>query len=383
MHRKWRQHVLTVLMMLGLLAWPGHAAAKKTEPSPNPMKHIIVVSIDGLSQETYLACAGDNMKELARDGSATDRCLTVRSETIEAAEASLLTGSLPEEHMHFSRKDPVSVESMLDVMLRSGNSVLVVDGSGGRLRGFARGQNQYAKLNAITPDQKVLDKAADLFIARRPYFTYVYLNDCRSPMIDQRERALALARIDAGIGRWIQLLKERSIYEQSAVILVSSRSSSDSDLGPLVIRAPGLKSRQNLAGSSIIDIAPTLCALADLEAPRGSSGLTLWNAMQRPEAENSKLAEIRLEELQNERLRVWQRYNTTVKERDRYSHQMEEIKEERENVFHFAGERERTIGLLRDQLNRFKGIIAGMTIFFLCGYLIEYRILKKKFLLFK
>jgi chorismate mutase len=90
-----------------------------------------------------------------------------------------------------------------------------------------------------------------------------------------------------------------------------------------------------------------------------------------------------VDELEKERVRVWTRFYQSMKERDSLSHQIAEIKEEQQSIFDYAGQNEQTIAHLRKRLNQGKGLMAGMIVLFLIGYLIEYRWLKRRFMLFK
>ncbi|MGE5405167.1 MAG: hypothetical protein ACM3PP_09510, partial [Candidatus Saccharibacteria bacterium] len=289
-------------------------------------------------------------------------------------------------HKHYGYRDKVAAESLLEVFDSDDRSFLVIDGSGGKLAGFSRGEKEYVKLPAGMPDTDVMKKAVDTFLARKQFFTYIYLNDCRSTVsrTSNREFYNKLRKIDLAVGKLVLALKEYSLYDSAAIVITSARSSSSSDMVPLIIKAPNLKSNYSINGACVVDIAPTLCSMMDLKAPMNSSGLVMWNTFEGRKEKNSQaLIYNRIEDLQKERLLVWKKYYEMVKERDSYSHQIEEIKEERENIFNFAGEKERTIASLKNTLNRGKNLITGLTIVFLIGYLVEYRILKKKFLLFK
>jgi hypothetical protein len=145
-----------------------------------PFENLILISVDGLNYEGYSSYDKNSLKYLALDGASTAKCLAVRADTIEAGEASLLTGCLPEEHLHYSRNDKVEAESLLDVICKSGRSILVVDGSGGRLQGFARGQEEYVKIESQQPDSKVMEKAIALFLEKKPFLTYIYLEEDHS-----------------------------------------------------------------------------------------------------------------------------------------------------------------------------------------------------------
>lgn len=351
-----------------------------------PLKNIILISVDGLNYEGYSSYDKNSLKYLALDGCSTDKCLAVRADTLEAGEASLLTGSLPEEHQHYSRTDKVEVESVLDVICKSGRSVLVVDGSGGKLQGFARGQEEYVKMDSKQPDSRVMEKAIKLFLEKKPFFTYIYLDDCKTSavQVNSKDHFKNLRNVDQEIGKLVEVLKKWNIYDQTGLIVTASRSSSPSNMVPLMIKSGGIKYNSRLQGVNIIDVAPTICVLAGLERPRNCSGIVIWDAFIPGEKHGAEtLLKKQMEELQQERLRVWNRLYQTMKERESLTHQIEEIKEEQEGIFDYAGQNEQTIAHLQKRLNQAKGLMAGMIVVFLIGGLIEYRWLKRRFMLFK
>ncbi|MGE5397256.1 MAG: hypothetical protein ACM3MK_06940 [Chitinophagales bacterium] len=296
----------------------------------------------------------------------------------------LLTGSQPDEHKHYGYKDQVAAESLLNIFKESGRSVLLVDGSGGKLRGFAHGQKEYVKMAANKPDSEIMKKASDLFFSRRPYFTYIYLNDCRMTMMEpSNQEYYGIVRdIDIQVGNLMKKLKDHSMYDDTLLVVTASRSTSESDMVPLIMEGPRIKENSTIEGSYIVDVAPTICALAKKDIPITSTGLVLWNTFQPDKENRDQLQSQRIEDLQKERLKVWKKYYGMVDERDRYSHQIAEIKEERENIFNFAGERERTVADLKNTLNKSKGIAALLGLVLLLGYFVEYRYLRKKFMIF-
>jgi len=351
-----------------------------------PQQNIILISVDGLNYEGYSSYEKNNLKYLALDGSSTDKCLAVRADTIEAGEASLLTGCLPEEHLYYSRNDKVETESLLDVICKSGRSVLVVDGSGGKLQGFARGLEEYVQIDSKEPDSKVMEKAIGLFLEKKPFFTYIYLDDCKTSAVrvNSPEHFRNLRNMDMEIGKLIGVLKDWKIYGETCLIITASRSSSASSMVPLIVKSSGIKVNSRLQGVSVIDVAPTICALAGLERPHNCSGVVIWDAFAPGERYGAEtLIKRQMEELQQERVRVWNRLYQTMKEKDSLSHRIEEIKEEQESIFDYAGQNEQTIAQLRKRLDQTKGLIAGIIVLFLAGYLVEYRWLKRRFMLFK
>jgi hypothetical protein len=62
---------------------------------------------------------------------------------------------------------------------------------------------------------------------------------------------------------------------------------------------------------------------------------------------------------------------------------MVSIKEEKQSIFDFAGEREQTLLGLKSKMTLERLIWVGIVLLMLAGYLVEYVFLKRKYLLFK
>lgn len=374
-----------ILIIAGLIMACRSLPVKATEPV-RPIEHVILVSIDGLSYEGYASQPKSNIKYLAVEGVSAPRSLAVRTDTVEAAEATLLTGCLPSEHQYFTSSDKIEVESLLDVFQKSKQSILVVDGSGGKLRGFCHGDKEYIKVPSGARDAEVMERALAALKKHHPFFTYIYLNDCREAQLNPTQEVYyqALKLSDNEIGRLISLLKQMEIYDKTALVITAARSSSKSDMVPIVFKAPQLKPYSAVEGATVYDIAPTICSLVGSTKPYSSIGVTLWDAFRaQTEKEEMVLMKRRLNGLEEERLKNWIRYYELDRERLRLVRQIQEIKEERERVFGYAGERENAIGSLRQRLNYTRiGALTLITVLIM-GYYVEYRVLKKKFTLFR
>ena len=281
------------------------------------IQHVFLVSVDGLNYESYAAYAKSNAKYLAIEGVSAPRSLAIRADTVEAGEATLLTGCLPDQHRYFTRHDKVETESLLDVFVKKKLGILVVDGSGGKLKGFCRGSKEYVEVAANEPDSRVMERALAVFKQENPFFTYIYLDDCREALLQPTREAYneALKQSDIEIGRLIGSLKEWGIYDQSVIIITAARSSSDDDLVPVVLKAPGIKPYTAVEGVTVFDVAPTICSLAGLSPPYACAGLTIWNAfLTQNEKQEKEFMERRLQELEKERIKNWTRYYELDKE---------------------------------------------------------------------
>jgi len=378
-----RKKVIRLLLASFLLVvlWPLRAVAEE----PKPIKHVVLISIDGLSYEGYANYSKSNIKYLAIEGVSAPKCLALRADTVEAGEATLLTGSLPTEHQYYTSHDRVEAESLLDIFAKEKRGVLVVDGSGGKLKGFARGEKEYLKVAADVTDAEVMNRAMSAFKKYKPFFTYIYLNDCKEARLNPARKAYwdAIKLSDNEVGRLVAMLKETGIYDHTVLVVTAARASTASDLVPVVIKAPQLKPYTAVEGVTVFDIAPTICSLVGVSEPYSANGLTIWDAFQaRDQKEEINLMERHIRGLEQERLQSWLRYYQLDRERLRLLRQIQEIKDERERIFGYAGEREHTIGSLRESLFRTRAGALILTGILLLGYYVEYRLLKKRFTLF-
>ena len=80
---------------------------------------------------------------------------------------------------------------------------------------------------------------------------------------------------------------------------------------------------------------------------------------------------------------AWSKYFALQDELYQTIYQMTSIKEEKQNIFNFVGEKEDAINSLQNRIRTERLIYLGIFICMLAAYVVEYLILKKKFLLFK
>lgn len=357
-------------------------ASGKQDASP---EIAIIVSIEGLNREGFNKFTPAFMNELARKGLRCETAVAIKANTIEAGEASLLTGCLPEEHQHYGYQEEVKAESILDVFAKAKLKMLVVDGSGGKLQGFARGDKEYLKLPAGLDDAEVLKQTVERINENHPQLVYIYLNDCRDRTLQADSSAYSkkLHNIDNALRNMADKLRDIELLDRACLVITAARSSSPSNMVPVIISSPGIKPGCTVDGMSVIDVAPTVCLLMGLKTPANSSGLVPWVAVQEQLITQGGPLSNRIHDLEQERVRMWQKYYEVIQARDRMIHEVEEMKEERENIFNYAGEKEKTIGQLRHNINQMRGLMTGLTVLFLIGYLVEYKVLRRRYLLFK
>ena len=372
--------VIILMFVLGAVA----PSAANTEEK-RAINHVFLISVGGLNQEAFINNYMLNLRYLMQDGTAGDKTLAVRTDTMEAAEATLLTGSLLEQHQHYTVNDAVDTASILDICKKHGRSLLVIDGSGGRLNTFAYGDKEYKKKEAGASSQEVFEEAIMSFDQHKPFFSYIYIDDGTEALLrlDQAGYYKVIRNFDAQLGNFVQHLKESGVYSHSLIIVTSARSSSPSNLVPLAVCGPGVKVNATMSGAMVIDVASTICQLTGLPAPATSRGFPLYGSFTVAEDELQSFNSSWITALQKDRQANWDMNYQLEDELNRTNRLMDSIKEEKQSIFDFAGEREQNLNSLRVKMIRERVGWIGLVVLLLAGYAVQHRYLKRKFLLFK
>jgi hypothetical protein len=133
----------------------------------------------------------------------------------------------------------------------------------------------------------------------------------------------------------------------------------------------------------IIDVASTISYLAGLETPNAARGITLYSTVNTSDEDRANLNVNLIKDLQKDRVNNWQTIYRLEDETARTIRQMSAIKEEKQSIFDFAGEREQSVIGLRNMIRVERFLFLALILMMLAGYVAEYHLLKKKFLLFK
>jgi len=371
-------------LLAGFLLILGVLIAKPAYAQPYADR-VILISVGGLNYENYSGSNLPHLKQLAYEGVTTEKTLAVRADTLESAEASLLTGALPDDHKYISAQDKLETASFLDSLKKYGKTFLVVDGSGGKLAAFNYGEKEYFSLEADASSKTVLETAFEQMNKYHPFFVYVYINDIHLALMKQDQKAYyaSLQNFDLNLGSFIKKLKDFGYYDRSLLIITSARSSSSSNLVPFLMRGPQCKTNTTIKSSLILDVIPTLSLFFNISPPPGAIGVPMYGAMAADESQQVSLMRKWIADYQKDRLASWNKRYELQNELDKTLLRMASIREENEAIFHFADEREQVIDKLRNKITWERIFWLGLTALMGIGYIIEYHILKRRFLLFK
>lgn len=380
-----RWPVLRLMVMIFLstcLVVPAQPAYAEDPPA---LQYVFLILVDGLNTEGYRNTPTSNVRFLANEGVADEQSASLPADTVEEGVATILTGTFPDEHKHYTLNDKVEVESALDVLKKYGKNSAVIDGSGGKLQPFARGDNSYQQLDAKSTDKQVFDKAIEHFSNNKPFMTTIYCNDCLEGLmsVDKKAYYQAIVAFDRSLGSFLDSLRKQELLDKSLIVVTAPRSTSSSRGCPFIMRGPNCKPATRVQHTMAIDVIPTVNRLMGMPKPFNAKGTPIYDSLNVKGEEEYFLLRQWVKELKEQRLDTWKKYLDLQDRLNRTIHQMTAIKEEKQSIFDFAGEREQTIAGLKDQIRNERLIFLGLALLFGIGYLVEYRLLKKRFMLFR
>ena len=385
MKRLYKGKCLLCLLIVFTLVLGANVSPVTAQQEQRPLEQIFIISVDGLSYEGFVSVPVNNMKHIAGEGVSDAKSMALKVDTIEAAEASLITGALPEDHRHVTAKSKIETESLFEIIRKLGKSYVVIDGSGGKLKSFEDRDKAYFSCDNADSDEKVLEQALAVFNKQKPFLTYIYLNDCRSALLTLDDKAYyeTVRSFDLALGTFINSLRKQDNYYNSLIIVTSPRSSSPSNKVPLIMQGPGLKTNTCISNTMITDVVPTICSLLKVENPTGNRGIAAHDALLLSYEEQQNSLNKWTRSLKSDRIAAWGKYFELQDTLYQTIYQMTAIKEEKQSIFNFMGEKEQTINKIKGQMRAERFIYLSIFVLMLLGYGIEYKLLKRKFMLFK
>jgi len=274
----WRCTPLVVLAVAAACGGPPAPPGAPAAPRP-----VLLVTIDTLRADHVTESVTPNLAALARDAIVFTQAVTVSPLTLPA-HASLLTGEYPVRHGvrdNMIHALPGDVPTYAEAFRRRGYatgafvSSIVLDARHGLGRGFdvyddEVGETERGAADTVARALRWLDGARD------PYFLWIHLFEPHAPYV-AGSYAAEVSAADAEIGRLLDRLRRRRDWPETVVAVTSDHGEMLGEHGeathgfflyeaavriPWLLRAPGLAPGRFDDQVRIVDVLPTVAALA-------------------------------------------------------------------------------------------------------------------------
>lgn len=305
---------LSVCLLTALIVWPfARGAAGQAEAT-----NIVLISIDTCRAD-HLSCYGygqtttPHIDALAREGVLFSNVITPVPSTLPA-HCSMLTGTTPPFHGVHGNHDyrlPESSVTLAEVLREHGYATAAFVGAfvlhtqfglaqgfdtyDDRLDGQADGPDIDSERRADAVTDSALAWLAEHTDER--FFMFLHYYDPHAPYEPPEPYASTfagnayageIAYTDAQVGRFVEELKRRGLYESTTIIVTADHGEGLGDHGeawhdyfiyhsttkvPLLVRSPGAERGARIEETvALVDLMPTVLGTAGLEPPPGVQG---------------------------------------------------------------------------------------------------------------
>ncbi|MEW6459429.1 MAG: alkaline phosphatase family protein [Bacillota bacterium] len=370
--------VLIALCMVLLLPLGG-TAAQEAEPQEKPRytRQMLVIVIDGLQADALQKAQAPNINGVAASGIRINDCIPVWPGGLEASAASILTGTGAQTHQFLQAGDKLKQPTLFDLIRPSNLAGGFFDASG-RLDGLAANADYHLKIKG---DDKLVEAAVKEMEGKKPYLSVLVLADARKALEESgrssQEYYRAVSNADNLVGRLLHFLHQQGVYEQTLIVITGTDGEP-----PLIVKGVQFKGGVVLPPADLLDIAPTLAYILNLKIP-APDGLVLWNAFEPGSLQNGfYLLEQRIRELSRAQAESQRAIHRLWDEGEKVREEKQELEAKEAGIAQAIQERDREIERLEKSVDAHRHLIGLLVVLFGFGYVVEYRVLKKRFLLF-
>ena len=367
--------VLSCLVFLGLLLGPGppvraaqpsQSPKPREAPAPPEIGLVLVLVVDGLQAGALERADAPSINGLAASGVRVASAGPPLPD-LPAAAAAVLAGGAA-----------VTVPQQLEAR---GTKTAFFDGSDGSLKPLAAGVTHYFGGPYGGRNRAVVDALLAELGRQLPYLVVAVLPELR-PVLDRSgdrgtEYLEAVRDADVQVGRLLGFLHSRGLFERTLLVIAGTGRQP-----ALILKGPSLREGVVLPPADLADVGPTLAYLMGVELP-GTKGLVLWNALTpRPDRTETYLLQRRVEDLSRAAAGMREQMRALYAEREAVEEERRRLAEERAAVAQAIGERDERIRRLEGKVALMGRVGLALAAVFLLGYWLEYRLLRKRFLMF-
>ena len=273
--------------------------ADEAQPEPAPrIRHVIILSIDGLRPQDMLRAQAPNLHRLAAEGASTMTAATILPSVTLPAHASMLTGVSPSRHRVLwnewdAERGLLSIPTIFTVARERGlPTAMVVNKFKLRHLSTAVDVFSHAGFTAAT----AVEAATPLLRQDPPAILFLHFADPDSAGHEHgwgsHRYVAAIERCDVALGALLTVVEEAGFANETLWLVTADHGGLDRTHGsnhpddvtiPWITYGPGIKAGRVIDQAvSIMDTAATALAALRLQVPEGWEGRPVLETL--PEA---------------------------------------------------------------------------------------------------
>jgi len=278
-----------------------------SQSTQNPVQHVILIGIDGVSAEAFQYASTPFMDELVAKGSVSLKTRGVMPTVSAPNWATILSGAGPEQHGVTSNNWSIqkhgfqptvcdsdgyftSIFTLIRQQRPLASTAMIFDWE---WLGTYINKKVVDTMIYITGAQQVTDAAADYIVRNKPYFTFVYYGHPdetgHAKGFNTADYYQAISEVDGEIRRLIDSVKHAGIFENTAFLITSDHGGRGYGHGgesmieitvPWMIFGPGIRKNAVLQDpNNLENTAPTIADILGMKLPVEWTGKPVREAL--------------------------------------------------------------------------------------------------------
>lgn len=360
--------ILTIIVMA--LPANGEPLNKANQDTETSTKKIILIIIDGLNDEALKNTTAPNIKGLASAGLQLDKAVPAYPHDTYSSITSILTGTTGQQEK----------SSILTLLESQGIKTSIFDGTE-KMTPLYKGVSNVVKGPFNGKDSLVIDQVIKELNENGTYFNVVILPQLRQVLekhgANSNTYKKQITATDNDVGRLLHYLHTEGMFEQTLFIVSGTHNQP-----PLIFKGPPLKVGITIPPASLMDIAPTVAYLTGTEMKQ-AEGMVLYNAMKSGgDRGEAYLLSQRVQDLSIAYSQALEGLHRLEQEKTEVRKEQAKVAKEKQTIQQEIEQRDQEIKKLSNKIFLMKVIGIVLLVTFVVGYIVEYLILRKRFLMF-
>lgn len=374
-----------IAVLLALLLLPGTAGALPQDVSEvrpeiiEKNRQIIMLVIDGLQAGSVSPGISPNLNGLAMSGVRVDRVSAMPPDNAWERIYTLLSGADPAGISPDGTSPGAGAGTLLSGLEARGIKTALIDGTGNMQN--ACGTVSYKYTGPFSSDQEVMGTALEVIKSKKPFLAVAVMTGPGQQLarygVQSKAYLSSATSADNEVGKLLKQLQADGTYEATLIVVTGTTGKP-----PLIIKGSEFIAGTRLPPVCLKDLAPTLGYLYGVNLP-GAKGLVLWNALRpAPDRTENFMTAQRIRDLSTSYSEVVEAAARLENEKIIVQEEKSRLSRDKKIVEDEIEAREKEINRLNTIISAFKaGGLIALFLFF-TALVVEYRILKKRYLFF-